>query len=286
LTTPAGWDVFQSAGAEKGGTIVWEMKAAAALGTSVGQLDYSGNTYTVVTPGTFPTLTPYRYARWRISIVSDADAVPTVTSVVVNWFVAQVTSLRAASLFFNKTYFLAVAEAGSSTNNIVLAYDWQNNWRKRDDLTINTFGFFFNDPYYGSAASGQLVRWQLGVTNADESNVALDIRTKGYDFGDDTHRKVLRKVFTTLGNTGATWAFTYSLDMGQTWLPLYDDTGATSVTTPPDGIENTHHRWVPAAADLTGAAHIMLRGRSSDAHAAELHEMHVDVVIREGEILA
>lgn len=277
-TTPPGWDLFQSASSANGGTIVWELKTAGSSGA------LPGTSYTAVVPGEFPPLTTARYAQWRVTITSDAGHVPAVESVTLNWFIAQIASIRAASLFHNNTYFLAVATTGQTANNLVLEYDWQNNWRKRDDLSISTLGFFFNDPYYGSAAAGQFVRWQTGATNADGTNVALDVRTKAYDFGDSTRRKVLRKVFTTLGGTGATWTIDYSTDSGQTWLPLYDATGATSYTTPSTG-EPAQHRWVPASANLTGTPYIILRARSSDANEAELHEIHLDVVVRQGEIL-
>jgi hypothetical protein len=202
----------------------------------------------------------------------------------VNWFVAQVNSVRATSMFFNKTYYIAVAEAGSATNNLVLEYDWQNNWRARNALTVATMGFFFNDPYYGDATTGQFVCWHTSSTNADGSNISLDVRTKAYDFGDNTRRKILRKVFASVRNTGAVWTLDYSTDGGATFKSLYDATGATTLTTTTDGSLNVH-RFVPAAADLTGTKTVMIRARSSDANPAELNELHLDVIVREGEIL-
>lgn len=272
--TPAGWDIFTTETTVNGGTVAYTMRSSAGGGSG---------SYVSVTSGEFPSaVSPLRHAQWKVSITATADNVPVIASVTVGWLIGSSASpIRAASLFYNRSYLIAVAETEESTNNLVLVYDQNGKWYRYDDVSIATMGMFFNRPLITLADTPTMVRWLSG-TSDQGSNISLDFRTKAIDFDDPTKTKMIRSITTTVENTGATWTFTYSVDGGNTFLAMVDYTGANSFTTTSDGAI-TVRRFVPVwPAQISGRT-IMIRGVSSDSHEAKFYELAIDAFIREGE---
>ncbi len=278
-TTPAGWDVFQAVTASNGGTLLLEMRTAASSGT------LGAASYATVTNGAFPSNAALQFVQWRATFTSTADAVPTLASVTINWFISSVDSIRAASLFFNKSYYLSVAEFGETENNLIIELDGDNKWRVHEGVAAATLGLFFNDPYYGSAEEGVFVRWLTGSTERGD-NIAMVVRTKAFDFGDLTKRKVQGNFTVSGKRTGATFACRYSPDAGVTFYPFVDSTGSTTFTI----AESTDptpfiRRLRPRSADVYNGATFMYEVATSDAHAAEVNELRTEVLVREGAIV-
>ena len=278
-TTPAGWDVFQAVVAANGGTILLELRTAASSGT-LGAASWS-----TVTNGAFPANTALQFAQWRATITSTAGMVPTLESVTLNWFISTVASIRAASLFHNKSYYLSVAEFGYTVNNIIIELDGDNKWRVHRGIAAATMGLFFNDPYYGSATDGVFVSWLTASTERG-ANIAMVIKTKAFDFGDLTKRKVQGNFTVSGKRTGATFAVSYTPDAGATYYPFVDSTGATTFTIAESADPTPFiKRLRPRSADVYTGATLGYKIESSDSHEAEINEVRTEVLVREGSII-
>lgn len=281
--TPAGWDVFQSSYATNSGTVSFYMRSASTLGGLTGA-------FTAVTVGSFPTIAVNQFVQWKVIITSTADSVPTVDSVTVNWFVSSTNSIRVASLFYNRTYYLAAAEFSQTTNNLVLVMDGENKWRVYRGLSINTMGLFFNKPYYGSASNGQFINFLQGLTDSGTA-IIWDVRTKAFDFANQYDPnaadalKILRSVEITGLNTGAVITPYFSVDNGTTWLPMLDSNGNSTVTTTSDNSRYVRALY-PNFADtnVVSGRTIMFRLYNSDANAVEIHRIKLDAWIRKGQV--
>lgn len=279
-STPAGWDVFQAQFATNGGTVVFHMRTAATSG------GLGAATFVTVTNGSFPTNTPLQFVQWRATLTSTADTVPTVDSVTVNWFIALVSSIRVASLFFNRSYYLAAAEFNQTTNNIVLVFDGEGKWRTYRGVTINTFSLFFNDPYYGSSVEGRIVRFLSGATDQG-SAIEMVAETKAIDFGDMEHNKVGRKVYLKGKNTGAVYSVFMSFDEGTTYNQMIDaDTGLSTFTSSSSG--SRFRRRFQLNFELgqaTAGKTVKIKVVENTTASAEIDEIKLEAWIRQGELV-
>lgn len=275
-STPAGWELFQATSSLNSGTVLFEMRTAASSG------DLASASWTTVTNGAFITADVFQWAQWRVTITSHADEVPTVSDVTLNWLIQNVASVRIASLFYNKQYFLAAAEFGQTANNIVFMFGEDSTWKVFRGLGVNTFGQFFNDAYYGSSTVGKLVKWLDASNTTDQgTNIELDLRTKAFshELGDETKSKMLRSLTLKLLGTGATLTPSYSLDAGNTWNGLVNpDTGLASVETSPDN-HLAVYRFVPSSATTAMGRTIMLRLHNNDEWPVQVHSMRAKVWI-------
>lgn len=288
--TNFGWDIFQASFSTNGGTVLFEMRSA----TTEGGLGAAS--YFTVTNGAFPSSVPVnRWVQWRVTITSSVNDVPEVESVTINWFLNQTNSIRVASLFFNRDYYLSVAEFGNDTNNLILKFDGEGKWRIRREVNVSTMGLFFNEPFFGISTEGQIVKYLQGLVNPDGSNITLDVRTKAFDFSADGNfdtlekTKILRVLYVILTNTGATPTFYASFDGGETFSALKDmATGSTTVTLTSDETR-TMKRLVldfnDTAVETQGKT-IMFRVVDSSANDLQLHGLKAKVWIREGELVS
>ncbi|MBK8467992.1 MAG: hypothetical protein IPL32_19430 [Chloracidobacterium sp.] len=277
---PEGWDVLQVSSDLNGGTLSYEMKSAATSG------GLGAASYVVVTPGSFPNTVPLNpWVQYRVSFTSEAGKVPVVQSLTTNWFIKLVASTRAASLFYFRTYYACLAEYNNPTNNLMLVLDPNGNWRIHRDLNAVTFGFFFQDPYYGDAVDGKIKKLLGGINEV----VKLDVRTKAFDFEDVTKAKILRQAYLVVGNTGATYRAFVSADQGQTFTPLVDAKGLTVWQVPDDGGTGiTSKRLVPDWSTPTGftGKTLMLKITEETEKQASIQEIHVDAYVRDrGELI-
>lgn len=280
--TPAGWELFQTDFSVNGGTVLFEMRTAASVP------GLTGATWFTVTNGAFITAPVNQYAQWRVTLTSHANQVPVVESVTVNWLIQDVASIRVASLFYNKQYFLAAAEFGQTVNNLVFMYDENNTWKIFRGLNINTMGTFFNDAYYGSSTVGQMVKWLDPQILTDQgTNIELDVRTKAFshEIGDETKAKIVRQMVLKIVGTGATVAPFYSMDNGTTFIPMLDiETGLPYYESNNDGRLVTI-RFSALSGTMTSGRTIMFRLHSEDENMVEIHSLRAKCWISPREVL-
>jgi hypothetical protein len=285
--TPAGWDVFQASVTASGAGVTFGMRADAVSANLTDDLPAGPYVpaFTAVTNGVFPTgVTVAKFAQWTTTMTATADNVPIIDSVTLNWFISQVSSIRAASIFLNKSYYVSLAEYGSTTNNLLLKLDQSGHWRIFRDMSVGTLSFFFSDAYYGAADVAQVRKFLSGTTDHGIP-ISMDVRLKAFDFDDITRLKALRAVYVVLGNTGATYTVEYSVDNGVTFLPLVDSGGNTTFTVPNDGVGITTKRLAPLWPNQLSGKTQLVRITEATSAEAEIHEVHIDAYIRQGEIL-
>lgn len=276
--TPVGWELFQATVGSLG-TATFQVRTATTLG------GLSAAVYASVTNGAFIPAAVNRWIQWKAVLTSTDQHVATIDSVTINWFIQIVNSIRIASVFYNRTYYLSAATFGSTTNNICFKLDENNKWRVRVGENVNTLSLFFNQPYACLAGSGQLVKWLTGNTFS-AGNISMDVQSAAINYDDIEHNKILRKVYVQGRNTGATYTPQYSTDNGLTWKSMVNVvTGLTTFTTLADGGLFTK-RLMPifASDNATGRTHIF-RLLNSDAFACEIHSMRLEAWIRMGETL-
>jgi len=280
VTPPAGWDVFLSAFNTNGGTVVFQMRSATTLG------GLTAATFFTITPNDFPTaVTPLQFVQWKVIITSADNDVPTIDSVTVQWLISNVASIRPASIFADSQYYVALAEFDQLTNNILLELDSDGKWRRHKGLNISTFSFFFNRPYYGLATTGQIRKFLEGFTDAGIA-IEFDMRTKAFDFStqyqnNSSKVKNVGEVILQGINTGATIQLFYSIDLGETFSPMYTSDGLASYVTTSDG-SDFHVRFRPlwdGSSEFKGRS-IMYRIYSNDLHEVEIKALEVNAFAR------
>lgn len=279
---PPGWDIFQTTFTTNGGTATFEMRTASTVG------GLTSATYVTVTNGQFPAVATLQFAQWRVTLTSSAGNVPIVESITVNWFISSATqNIRVASLFFDKTYYLAAAEFNETTNNILIRLNRNGKWRVDRGLTINTLSLFFNDPYYGSATNGQIVRFLEGDTDQG-TNIEMDIRSKAFDFNNAHVNKILRWVRLIGLNTGAIYTVQASFDEGATFVTLLDAfTGLSTFTTTNDNSRFIRKFILNASIGQTiQGKTILYRVLENSPNKAQIHRLQSQVWIRQGDLVS
>lgn len=285
--TPAGWDIFQDAATLNGGAITFYMRSATTSG------GLSAASFIVVTNGAFPTVTVNRWAQWKVIITNSTTSLAQVASVTINWFITLTKTLRVASLFYKKRYYMAAAEFGQTANNVVYIYDEFNTWKVVRGVSIATLGLFFNEPYYGDAVTARVVKWLVGNTNVGSINIAMDVRTKAFSKlpseivgvgADEVMIRWIRSLVLKAVGTGARLTPTYSSDGGSTFLPMaLIETGNAYVDLPTDG--NLHaFRFVPVAEDVSSTRSILLRVTNNDAFPVSITNMKIMCITSRREV--
>ena len=271
---PAGWDIFSSVFSNG---VTFQVRSASTSG------GLSAATYSSIVSGAFPTITPLQFVQWKATLTSTASSVAVVNSVTVRWFVSSTSSLRAASIFYNKGYYVAVAELGQTANNVIFVFDQDMKWRIYRGISAATLSFFFNEPYLCSGTEGRLLKFLSGTTD-NGTNISFDIRTKAFNFEAAEKRKVLTKVFIIGLGTGCTYTPTYSTDGGTTFKALVNSSGATTFTTTNDSLVFVERLTTRSADDYQGQ-NFIFRLTTEDDKLVELHEIQAQALIREGDIL-
>lgn len=279
---PTGWGVFQDQSLTNGGTLAFYMRSATTA------LGLAGASYIAVSNGVFPPVTvpPYQFAQWKIVFTSSLAALPEVSSVTINWFIGSTQSpIRVASLFFNKTYYLAAAEVGQLTNNVVIVYDFEGKWRLFRNVNINSLSLFFNQPFYCDAVTKKINQWLIPATGLSEV-ITMDVRTKAFDGNDEDHLKNVRSFRVTGINTGTTVRAYYSVDRGTTWYEMLNVQGTLGYVTSTAGTKFNVY-FVPnydAGVPVAGVT-VMFRVVSADAYPCNIMTMTPDLYVRAGNYL-
>lgn len=279
---PSGFGIFQTVQATHGGTLSFAMRSASSAG------GLPAAAYVNVLPGNIPVISPLQFVQWRVILTGSSSTSPEVESVTVNWNIGtNVAPVRVASMFFDKTYYLSAAEAGQTTNNIVIAYDYLGNWRVFQNINMTSMGLFFQLPYYLDGVRNNIYQWQVSLDGTGSLPFMMDVRTKAFNLSDVSNLKNVRSLWVNGLNTGTTIHAYYSLDRGQTWIEMLNSlTGTTGYTsTVDDNIFNAF--FVPdyALGQSVEAVEVMFRVTSSDAFPCQIVFMRPTVYQRSGRYL-
>jgi hypothetical protein len=279
---PSGWGLFQDVASVGTGTVTFYMRSAASSG------GIPGATFHAVTNGAFPdaAILPNQYVQWKVVLTTLPGTLPTVESVTINWFLGNNQSpIRTASLFYDKTYYLAAAETNQTTNNIVICYDQEGNWRLFRGLTINSLGLFFNQPFYLDSVRPNIYQW-LVPANGAGSSITMDVRTKAFDLNEPKRLKNVRGLEVCGINTGTTVHAYYSVDRGTTWVEMLNSSGVVAYTTTTD-LNKFNEYFVPnydLGSSVSGVT-IMFRVTSTDAYPCSVLSLKPEMYVREGKYI-
>lgn len=279
---PTGWGIFQDVAAENGGTEVFSMRSASSSG------GIPAATFRTVTNGSFPNVLtlPLQFTQFRVVLTATPGSLPTIDSVTINYVTGiNQSPIRVASLFFNKTYYLAAAELNQTVNNVVLSYDFEGNWRIFRNVNINSLSLFFNAPYYLDAVRKFLYQWLTPSTGTSES-ITMDFRTKAFDLDDTNRLKSVRSMCVIGLNTGTTIHAYYSVDRGTTWIEMLNSSGVVGYVTTMDGNKFDEY-FVPdySIGSIISGTTIMFRVVSSDAFPCTILSLDMVLYFREGRYL-
>ena len=280
VTPPAGWDIFLASFQTNGGSVSFEMRSATTLG------GLTAATFFAVTNGEFPVaVTPLQFVQWKVIITSSDNDVPVVDSVTIQWFISIVNSIRPASVFVDNQYYIALAELNQPTNNILLELDSDGKWRRHAGLAISTFSFFFNRPYFGLATVGTIRKFLEGLTDAGVA-IEFDVRTKATDYSTQYQNhaskvKVVGEAILRGINTGASFQLSYSVDMGETFIPMLTSSGSSTYVSGTDG-KNFYVRFRPVwdGSNPIDGRTIMYRIYSNDVNAVEINGLDAVAFLR------
>jgi hypothetical protein len=278
--TPSGWDIFQADYQTNGSTVVFYMKSAASSG------GLSGATWYTVANGFFPTpsIPVYEWVQYKAEITASVNKVPVIHSVTINWFIGNNDQIRVASIFYNKSYFLAASEFGNSYNNIIFELDFEGKWRVHKDMNISTLSYFFNSPYYGDSVTGDIVKFFEGLQDKGNA-INLEIYTKAYEFSTEYVNnaekvKILNEVLLQLGNTGATFTVYFSTDTGTTWYMLYNNNGDTTWILPTNNKMSFIRLRPDYTLNIPYGQSIMLRISNDDSKEVQIQSLKLEAFIR------
>lgn len=276
---PAGWGIFQYDRLGTGGTVQFYFRSASTA------LGLAGASFTAVSNGGFPVSSALEFCQWKVVMTATADSIPQVDSVTVNWLLTSGTNVRAASLFFNKSYYLAVATTGSTTNNLLIELDYEGNWRVHSGVNIGTMGLYFNDAFNCDANSGDVLNmFKLPTDNG--TNISFDLRTKCFDLGDNQKLKTIRSCKVQGTNTGTTIHVYYSVDKGANWIEMKNSSGTTGYTTSIAGNQFVEY-FIPdfSGATPTSGRNVIFRVTSSDAFPCAIEQISPVLMLHKGKAI-
>lgn len=277
-TPPAGWGPFQfdSVG---GGTTTAYFRTASTSG------GLASATYIAIANGSTPTNTVLEWVQWKLVFTASADSFPQVNSVTVNWFLGNGTTIRCATIFFNKSYYLSCALTGSNVNNLLIEFDQDGLWRIHSAFNMATLGTYFNNLYYGSALAGNVLTAFNQNTEAG-TPIIFDLRGKCFDYGDILRLKSVRSLKVAGLGTGTIIYVFFSLDRGNTWNAMLNSSGTIGFQTPNDGLEFVEY-FIPNydGGYQTGGRTVTYRIVSNDANPCAILRMSPTVLMRKGKAL-
>ena len=275
-SVPSGWGLFQYAQVGTAGTVAFSFRTASSSS------GLSGASWVAVSNGAFPTNSVLEFCQWKATLTATGNNTPEVNSVTVNWVLTSGTNIRPASLFFNKSYYLAVATAGSTFNNILIEMDYEGNWRIHDGVTIGTMGTYFNDAYYADSTTGKVYS-AFALSTDNGTAISFDLRTKAFGAADNIHLKVVRSLKVAGTNTGTTIHAYYSVDLGGTWVEMLNSSGTTGYATTADSSEFTEF-FVPtfSGASPTSGRTIIFRVTSTDSFPCAIRQLSPSYYVRKG----
>lgn len=278
-TVPAGFSTMQYVQSNiPSGTITMYLRTAS---TSIG---LASATYVVVPNGTFPNLSPLEFLQWKLVLTSSVNNVPQITSITVNWFIGSGASgVRAASLFYNKTYYLSVATIGATANNVLIQLDQFGKWRIQKDNSVGTLLLYFNTLYFSDGTNGNIYNGFIAPTD-NGTAITMDVRTKAWHQADDIFLKVPRALKVTGIHTGTLIHAYYSTDRGNTFIEMFNEMGTFGYQTSTTELEFTA-LFVPDADTLEPGRTLMFRLVSEDLLPCSIINFEPTMYSRKGRYL-
>jgi hypothetical protein len=280
---PVGWGIFQFSRVGNAGTVQFAFRTAATAG------GIPATPWVNISNGQIPTNTVYEFCQWRATMSATADNLPMVNSVTVNWLISQGANLRCASLFFNKSYYLAVASQNLTHNDTLIELDYEGNWRIHRQ-TIATMSLFFGEAYDGESTSGTILKMFQAITD-NGTPITFDLRTKCWNWatpqtGDNIHLKVIRSCKVKGVNTGTLLHMYYSIDRGNNWIEMLNSSGTLGYQTDLSGNQFVEY-FIPNFNGLAqiSAPNLMFRIVSNDAFPATILTLEPQVYIRKGKFI-
>jgi hypothetical protein len=278
-TTPAGFSTMQFVASNPSiGTVTMYLRTASTA------LGLSSATYVLVPNGTFPNLTPQEFVQWKLVLTSTANNAPQITSVTVNWFIGSgAQGVRAASLFYNKTYYLSVATIGATSNNVLIQLDQFGKWRIQKDNSVGTLLLYFNTLYFSDGTNGNIYNGFIAPTD-NGTAITMDVRTKAWHAADDIFLKVPRGFKVTGIHTGTFIHAYYSTDRGNTWVEMFNELGTYGYQTLTTELEFVT-LFVPDADTLVSGRTLMFRLVSADTLPCSIINFEPTMYSRKGRYL-
>lgn len=169
------------------------------------------SSWTTISNNATPTVSTAPYAAVRVLFTMDvATQTPTLADITVNW--VEGSNIRAASIFFNQRYWLAVATT-STTNNLVLVYDKKKQWQRYSAISATALSLYNSALYFGN--SGGIYHAETGY-NDNGSNINSYYQTPAITpAGLDSKAKFLW-FYTTTDSSDSTLSTSYQIDSSST----------------------------------------------------------------------
>lgn len=280
VITPIQWGLFQTDTESMSGVVTFAIRSATTQG------GLSAAIYSTVANGDIIPVALNQWVQWKVTISSSINQVPEVHSVVVNWLNVTNTGIRVASIFYNQTYYMAAAEFNSLTNNIVLYYDKEGRWGQYTGLNINTMGLFFGQAYFGDATVGNYMQW-LNATITNDDSISVDVRTKAYsaELVSSDRTKALRHMIVEVEDSLATITPSYSIDEGQTWLPMVDVVTGFPNFFGSGTSKIMHVRFVPESQTIVWGYSIICRITNNDPYPLNISSMRAKAYVSSRPVL-
>lgn len=277
--TPVGFSTMQFVQSNPGvGTVQMFIRTATTA------LGLASATYVLVPNGTFPALTPDEFVQTKLVLTSGANASPQITSITVSWFISSGTvSVRCASLFYNKTYYLAVATIGATANDILIELDQFGKWRIQTGQSVGTLLLYFNTLYFSDGINSNIYNGFIAPTD-NGTAITMDVRTKAWQETDDIFLKVPRAIKVTGIHTGTLIHAYYSTDRGNTFVEMFNELGTFGYQTLLTGLEFVT-LFAPDADTLEPGRTLMYRLVSADVFPCSISKIEPTMYARKGRYL-
>lgn len=280
---PVGWGNFQFQRVGLSGSLQFYFRSASTSG------GIPSATFIAISNGQIPTNGVFEFCQWKAVLSSTADNLAAFDSVTVNWLLTKGQNLRAASLFFNKSYYLAVASQSQTHNDTLIELDYEGNWRIHRE-NIGTMGLFLSDAYNGDSTLAHIYN-MFKLTTDNGSPITFDLRTKCFNWatqqqGDNIHLKVVRACKLKGVNTGTLLHMYYSIDRGISWIEMLNSAGTLGLQTDTSGTQFVEY-FIPNfdGSVQISAPNLMFRVVSSDAFPATILTVEPVVYIRKGKFI-
>lgn len=161
------------------------------------------------------------YVQVRVSAtpVTSTDTIR-IERISLSWSAGDV--LQAASVYFDKNYYLGVTiSTETSTNDTLLVYQRTGKWVMHKGLSYGTMGLYQLKPYVGSGFTDSKI-WRIieEGTYTDDTTLPIDayVVTKDFQFDGQNNNKLLRQLYLeSFPPLTSTLDLAYSVDKSTTY---------------------------------------------------------------------
>lgn len=170
------WDTFGATYNDDGGSIVFQIRAS----TNVFNVSSSTPSWTVITPGSIPSISTGTYFQMSSSFsVTAATQNPTISDFTFNWFEGGATDKTYATYFDNANWWAVASGVGATTNNKILKFNLINPGWYIYDIPMNGMYVKNESLYFGGVSAGKV--FKFGDVDNDDGT-AIEAYWKSKDF--------------------------------------------------------------------------------------------------------